>query len=94
MTGLRECEIMNQICSSIVRKDWHIKFVCILVQNGKLIVGHGRSCILSINTSKSDKSTISIPDNLPNITYSNIEELVEAFLEPKNMYLFYSDYLL
>jgi hypothetical protein len=75
--------------------DWHIKFVCILDQNGKLLVGHGRN-IPSINTNDSYKNTISSTNNLFNITNSNskIDELVEIFLKHKNMYLFYSDYLL
>lgn len=84
-----------QICSSIVRMDWHIKFVCILDHNAKLLVGHGRN-IPSINTSDSYKNAISNAYNLANITNSNskIDELVEIFLKHKNMYLFYSDYLL
>ncbi|HEY7078871.1 MAG TPA: hypothetical protein VH500_04155, partial [Nitrososphaeraceae archaeon] len=86
---------MNQICSSIVRMDWHIKFVCILDHNGKLLVGHDRNIPL-INTNDSYKNTISSTNNLFNITNSNskVDELVEIFLKHKNMYLFYSDYLL
>jgi hypothetical protein len=92
---LREREVMNQICSSIVRMDWHIKFVCILDHNGRLLVGYGRN-IPSINTNDSYENIISSAYNFANITNSNskIDELVEIFLKHKNMYLFYSDYLL
>jgi hypothetical protein len=73
--------------------DWHIKFVCILDQNGKLLVGHGRD-IPQISTSDSDKNTISSPNNLSDTSNSKVDELVDLFLNHKNMYLFYSDYLL
>jgi hypothetical protein len=89
----REREVMNQTCSSIVRMDWHIKFVCILDQNGKLLVGHGRN-IPSISTNDSDKNTIYSSNNLSDIINSKIVELVESYLKYNNMYLFYSDYLL
>ena len=89
----KERELMNQTCSSIVRMDWHIKFVCILDQNGKLLVGHDRD-FPSISTSDSDKNTTSSSNNLSDITNSKIDELVELFFKHKNMYIFYSDYLL
>jgi hypothetical protein len=81
----RERVVMNQTCSSIVRMDWHIKFVCILDRNGKLLIGQSRS-MPSISTS--DKNT------MPDTTNLKIDELVEVFLKHKNMYFFYSDYLL
>src|SRR5215510_2970603 len=89
----REREVMNQTCSSIVRMDRHIKFVCILDQNGKLLVGHSMN-IPQISISDNDKSTLSNPINLSDISNSKVGELVELFLKNKNMYLFYSDYLL
>ncbi|HEY7082562.1 MAG TPA: hypothetical protein VH500_22965 [Nitrososphaeraceae archaeon] len=81
---------MNQACSSIIKLDWHIKFVCILDRNGKLLVGQGRNIPL---ISISDRNAIYNPNNLPN-TNLKIDELIELFLKHKNMYLFYSDYLL
>lgn len=48
--------VMNQKCASIIRLNWHIKFVCILDQNGKLLLGQSRGA-QSINSSDGDKST-------------------------------------
>src|SRR5262245_19945436 len=91
-----EREVTNQLCYSIVRMDRHIKFVCILDQTGRLLVGQDRN-IPSSSTNKRDKETISsspyIFSDVTNLD-SKIDELVELFLKHKNMYLFYYDYLL
>jgi hypothetical protein len=58
--------------------DWHIKFVCILDQNGKLLVGHGKN-IPHNGTSDNDKNTHSNPDNLSDVTNSNVSELLKLF---------------
>lgn len=81
--------VMNQACSSIIILDWHIKFACILDRNEKLLVGQSRNIQL---ISTSDRNAIYTPNNLPN-TNLKINEVVELF-KHKNMYLFYSDYLL
>jgi hypothetical protein len=39
----KEPAIMNQTCLSIIGMDWRIKFVGIVDQNGKLLIGKGRS---------------------------------------------------
>ncbi|HEY7570045.1 MAG TPA: hypothetical protein VH796_01630 [Nitrososphaeraceae archaeon] len=84
---------MNQTCSSILRMDWHIKFVCILDQNGKLLVGQDRN-IPSSNTNDNDKNPISSTNNIFDIANSKLIDFVELYFKHKNMYLFYSNYLL
>jgi len=60
-------------------------------QNGKLLVGQSRSIIPFTNLT--DKPA-GIARNPTHITNLKIDDLVEVFLRCKNMYLFYSDYLL
>ena len=75
--------------------DRHIKFVCIVDQTGKLLVGQGSNIPIS-STDDNHKNTISSPYILSDFTKldSRIDELVKLFLKNKNMYLFYHDYLL
>ncbi|MGC1131287.1 MAG: hypothetical protein WA941_00585 [Nitrososphaeraceae archaeon] len=77
---------MNQKCAALVRLDWHIKFVCILDQNGKLPVGQSR-VVRSTNSSDGDKST----NSSTHISIIETDKQTEVFL--KSMYSFYSSYL-
>ncbi|MGA7370823.1 MAG: hypothetical protein WBX01_17005 [Nitrososphaeraceae archaeon] len=52
---------MNHACKSVIRIDQQIKFVCIVDENAKLLVG---------------------------------QDLIEIHFKDRNVYLFYSDYLL
>lgn len=82
---------MNQACTSIIRMDRCIRFVATVDQNGRLLVGQSRSIL-------SNSITERPVDNVKRSTHttnSKIDDLVvEVFLKHKNMYLFYSDYLL
>jgi hypothetical protein len=73
-----------------IRMDWRIKFVGVVDQNGTLHVGRSKSIPISNGTDKSAE----IARNPSHITNSKIDDLVEIFFKYKNMYLFYSDYLL
>lgn len=79
--------IMDQACSLIIGMDWRIKFVGIVDQNGKLLIGKSRS-----NPAK--RITDKIVDAADISTNSGVDDLFEVYLKSKNMYLFYSDYLL
>lgn len=84
----KECTIMNRVCSSIIGMDSRIKFVCIVDQNGRLLIGKGRS-------NPSDRITDKIIlDTTNNITNSRVDDVFEVYFKCKNMYLFYCDYLL
>lgn len=86
----KERTVMNHACSSIIRMDRHIKFVCIVDRNGKLLLGQSRS---SPSNDITDK-TIDTIDSSTHITNSRIDDLFEVYFKYKNMYLFYFDYLL
>jgi hypothetical protein len=86
----KERLIMNQICSSIINMDRHIKFVCIVDQNGKLLVGQNRG---NQSNDMTDKTT-DTNKNWDRTTNSKMDDLLEVRLRYKNMHLFYSDYLL
>lgn len=79
--------IMDQSCSLIIGMDWRIKFVGIVDQNGKLLIGKSRS-------NPSNKIADKIIDTTNSVTNSRVDDLFEVYFKYKNMYLFYSDYLL
>jgi hypothetical protein len=81
---------MNHACESVIRIDQQIKFVCIVDENAKLLVGQGRSISTNIDTLKTSETT----DSSIHTNKSKIEELVEIHFKYRNIYLFYSDYLL
>jgi hypothetical protein len=87
----RERVVLYEVCSFIVRMDWRIKFVCMVDQNGKLLVGRSRSIIPFTSMTDKPAGVAGIPTHITNL---KIDDLVEVFLRCKNMYLFYSDYLL
>lgn len=61
MIDIQERLRMNHACKSVIRIDQQIKFVCIVDENAKLLVG---------------------------------QDLIEIHFKDRNVYLFYSDYLL
>jgi len=81
---------MNHACKSVIRIDQQIKFVCIVDENAKLLVGQGRSIWANIDTLKTSETT----DSLTHTNESKIDDLVEIHFKYRNVYLFYSDYLL
>ena len=83
----KERTIMNQTCSSIIGTDWRIKFVGIVDQNGKLLIGKRRG-------NPSNKITDKIINTTNSVANSKVDDLFEVYFKCKNMYLFYSDYLL
>lgn len=86
----KERIIMNEACSLIIRMDRRIKFVGMVDHNGKLLIGQSRRFLPS---NMIDKSTDNAKSSI-HIRNSKIDDLVEVFFRSKNMYLFYSDYLL
>ena len=74
----------------IIGMDWRIKFVCMVDQNWKLLVGRSKS----IPFGNMVDNPTDTARNLTRITNSKIDDLVEIFYKCKNMHLFYSDYLL
>jgi hypothetical protein len=81
---------MNHICESIIRIDQQIKFVCIVDENAKLLVGQDRSIPSNINSIKSSETT----DDLSHLTEIKVDDLVEIQFKYRNIHLFYSEYLL
>ena len=90
MVDARERKVLNEAFSSIIRMDWRVNFVCMVDQNGKLLVGRSKS----IPFGNMVDNPTDTARNLTRITNSNIDDLVEIFYKCKNIYLFYSDYLL
>ena len=81
---------MNRACESVMRIDERIKFVCIVDENAKLLVGQGRPIPTNTNTIKTSETTDS--SSISNKT--KIDEPVEICFKFRNIYLFYSEYLL
>jgi hypothetical protein len=81
---------MNRICEAVIRIDQQIKFVCIVNENAKLLVGQGRPIPTNIDTIKISE----IIDSSTHNDKSKIDDLVEIHVKYRNMYLFYSEYLL
>ena len=81
---------MNHICESIIRIDQQIKFVCVVDENAKLLVGQDRSIPSNINSIKSSEST----DESSHLTETKVDDLVEIQFKYRNIHLFYSEYLL
>jgi len=90
MVETKERMVLNETFSLIIRMDWRIKFVGMVDQNGKLLAGQSRDIPFS-NMADRPADTARIPRYMTN---SKIDDLVEIFYKYKNMYLFYSDYLL
>jgi len=70
--------------------DWRIKFVGTVDRNGKLLVGRSKD----ITSSCPNFRLTDIVITSTRIVNSKMDDLVEIFLRSKNMYLFYSGYLL
>jgi len=49
---------MNHACKSVIRIDQQIKFVCIVDENAKLLVGQDRSISTNIDTLKTSETTL------------------------------------
>ncbi|MGC1134075.1 MAG: hypothetical protein WA941_14720 [Nitrososphaeraceae archaeon] len=81
---------MNHACESVIRLDQQIKFVCIVDEYAKLLVGQDRSIPTDIKSLKTSETT----DSSTHTNKSKIDELVEIHFKYRNIYLFYSDYLL
>ena len=80
---------MNHACESVLRIDKQIKFVCIADENAKLLVAQSRPIPTSINSLKTSRTTES-----SGYSKSKVEDLIEIHFKYKNIYLFYSDYLM
>ena len=81
---------MNNLCESIIQIDRQIKFVCIVNENAKLLAGISRPAPKNYNildTSETNKSPI-------HSKQSKLDDLIKIHFKYRNMYLFYSDYLL
>jgi hypothetical protein len=81
---------MNHACDSVLRTDKQIKFVCIVDENAKLLVGQSRPIPTDINSLKTSRPTECSPDS----NKSKINDLIEIHFKYRNTYLFYSEYLL
>jgi hypothetical protein len=90
MMDAKERLLMNQTCSSVIRMDRQIKFVCIVDENAKLLVGQSRDIPSNIIAD----TTTDITKSSAHITNSEIDDLLEVHFKYKRMYPFYSDYLL
>lgn len=81
---------MNSLCESVIQIDRHIKFVCIVDVNAKLLAGLSRPTPTSYNVLDSGETN----KNPIRSGKSKIDDLIEIHFKYGNMYLFYSDYLL
>lgn len=81
---------LNRACESVIRTDQQIKFVCIVDENAKLLVGQGRPIPTDIDTLKTSETI----DSSPHDDKPKIDDLVEIHVKYQNMYLFYSEFLL
>jgi hypothetical protein len=81
---------MNHTCESIIRIDQQIKFVCIVDENAKLLVGQDRPIPTNVNSIKSGETT----DDSPHLAETKLDDLVEIRFKHRNIRLFYSEYLL
>ena len=80
---------MNHACESVIRLDQLIKFVCVVDENAKLLLGKSRAIPTHLNPlNTSETSKCPSPSN-----ESKIDDLVETHLKYSNMYLFYLEYL-
>ncbi len=89
MINAKERLVLNEVFSLIIRMDWRIKFVGMVVQNGKLIAGQTRRILFSMTDKPTDTAR-----NTTHIYNSKIDDQIEIFFRCKNMYLFYSNYLM
>lgn len=81
---------MNSLCESVIQIDRHIKFVCIVDENAKLLAGLSRPTPTSYNVLDPGETN----ENPIRSGKSKIDDLIEIHFKYGNMYLFYSDYLL
>lgn len=81
---------MNHTCESIIRIDQHIKFVCIVDENAKLLVGQDRPVPTNVNSIKTSETT----DGSTHLTKTKVDDQVEIQFKYRNIHLFYSEYLL
>jgi hypothetical protein len=86
----RERQVLNRALSSIIKMDWRIKFVGMVDRNGKLLVGRSKGIpFCYVNHKHADITRTST-----HMINSKVDDLIEIIFRYKNMYLFYSDYLL
>lgn len=81
---------MNHTCESVIRIDQQIKFVCIVDENAKLLVGQDRPVPTNINSIKTSETG----DSSSYLTKTKVDDLLENQFKYRNIYLFYSEYLL
>ncbi len=81
---------MNHTCESVIRIDQQIKFVCIVDENAKLLVGQDRPVPTNVNSIKTSETT----DGSTHLTKTKVDDLVEIQFKYRNIHLFYSEYLL
>ena len=80
---------VNHTCESVIRIDQHIKFVCIVDENAKLL-GQDRPVPMNVNSIK----TSEIADGSTHLTKTKVDDLVEIQFKYRNIHLFHSEYLL
>lgn len=90
MMDIQERLRINHVCESVIRIDQQIKFVCIVDENAKLLVGQGRPISTNIDTLTTSETN----DSSTHTNKSKIDDLVEIHFKYRNICLFYSDYLL
>ena len=90
----KERKVLNEMFSLIIGMDWRVKFVGMVDQNGKLLAGRTRNISFSNTTDNPTDNPTDTARTLTHIDNSKINDLVEIFYKYRNMYLFYSDYLL
>lgn len=90
MIYAKERKVLNEMFSLIIGMYWRVKFVGMVDQNGKLLAGQCRSISFSNTADNHTDTARTLTQNVN----SKLDDLVEIFYKYRNMYLFYSDYLL
>lgn len=88
--GYANASTHDHTCESIIRIEQHIKFVCIVDENAKLLVGQDRPVPTNVNSIKTSETT----DGSTNLTETKVDDQVEIQFKYRNINLFYSEYLL
>ena len=72
---------MNHTCESVIRIDQQIKFVCIVDENAKLLVGQDRPVPMNINSIKTSETA----DSSSHLTKTKVDDLVEIQFKYRNI---------
>jgi hypothetical protein len=90
MAGTKERKHMDKTCKSVILLDDQIQFVSIVDENAKLLVGQVRP----IQDSTDKTKAIGIIEGSANAKRPTADNLTNSHFKDKNMYTFYSEYLL